>query len=109
MEIYPLLNEPGLGALIFTENKKIAKGPVIEEKERNRAALIIERINNHLYQKLDPFVYRHHIIRRFILVNDSVLKTAKGSIAIPQIQTRYSNLIANLISVFPHRQNVKIL
>lgn len=109
MEIYPLLNEPGLGALIFTADKKNAKGPVIEEKERNKAAQIIERINNHLYQKLDPFVYRHQIIRRFVLVNDSVLKTAKGSIAITQIQTRYSDLITNLVSVFPHRQNVKIL
>jgi acetylornithine/succinyldiaminopimelate/putrescine aminotransferase/predicted amino acid dehydrogenase/acyl-coenzyme A synthetase/AMP-(fatty) acid ligase len=99
LEFYPLLHEPGLAGLIFAG----------KYHTRQFYTRTINTVNDRLYRELDPFYYRHLILRRFALVHDPPPGTAKGSIARHEIRERYNDLIADLVSVFPTRENINTL
>lgn len=108
IEFLPLLHEPGLAALIFTQKKKA--GPIPSRaKSRQFFKQIIEKTNDKLFQELDSFTYRHHTLRRFAVVSYPVPLTAKGNISRQQIMDKYRDLISDLVGVFPNRKKVELL
>ena len=98
VEFFPLMNEPGLAALVFSP-----------EKTQDACKSLIESINNHLFRDMDPFSFKHHTLRRFALVREAVPLTAKGGVAFQKIKEEFAGLISELVSEFPVRENIGML
>ncbi|MFH0761013.1 MAG: aminotransferase class III-fold pyridoxal phosphate-dependent enzyme [Bacteroidota bacterium] len=97
ISFYPVQSKPGLAALIFIENKLIPAGKITERIIINGFSDLISEINTRLLNTLEPFEVRHRFISRFVLINGPVPKTVKGGVSQYKIETRYEEIIQNLI------------
>lgn len=97
IEWIPLVNIPGLAALVFVSTE-------VHQKE---IAAMIKNINEDLRQTIEPFEFTHRHIERFSLVNDSVPLTRKGTISKDQIYKKYAQIITELRNPFVFDQKIE--
>ncbi len=100
IEWIPLVNIPGLAALIFLPSSTI-------NNNQKEFASLIKNINEELKQSIEPFEYSHRHIERFSLVYDEVPLTRKGSVSKDQIYKKYGQLIAELRNPFIYDQKIE--
>ena len=95
-EFYPIINFPGISALLFINDSTIAQGPVIDSNLLKRYAGIIEGINNRLINTLEAFEYQHRHICRIAVINQEPPYTGKGTVSAKKIAINYHDLIDRL-------------
>lgn len=98
VELFAIKNTPGLGALLFIPNKSTANRIISDDKQINKYSQRIGEINATLYKTLEPFEYRHRVIRRFVLINKTVPKTEKGTLSQSKIEILFKDIINELIN-----------
>lgn len=109
IEFYALQNQPGLAALIFSSKESKKLDDIKNNRIHTYFKQAIKKINDTLFNTLDPFVYRHFTLRRFAIINKKVPKTAKGSIATNQIKKQFDETIKDLTGAFPVQKSIKTL
>lgn len=97
IEWIPLVNIPGLAALIF----------VSEEVRQKEIAALIKSINEDLRQTIEPFEYTHRHIERFRLISDEIPLTRKGTVSKDQIYKKYGQIITELRNPFVFDQQIE--
>jgi len=93
IEFYPLKNSPGLAALVFLGEASVREGIVTEKRTVQEYSRRIAEINTQLFHKLEPFEFRHRVIRRFALVNGAVPRTVKGNVSKYEIEVGFRDTI----------------
>jgi len=96
IEFFPVINFPGLSALLFIREPDICHGPVSDTTVLKRYACIVEGINNLLKTNIEPFEFNHRHICRIALINQPPPTTRKGTISVKEIQQTYADLIGRL-------------
>jgi acetylornithine/succinyldiaminopimelate/putrescine aminotransferase/predicted amino acid dehydrogenase/long-subunit acyl-CoA synthetase (AMP-forming) len=98
IEWIPLVNMPGLAALIFLNHTAVR----ISAKE---VSAVAKTINENLKLNCEPFEYSHRHLERFALISDDVPLTRKATVSKDQIYKVYQTLIADLKNpyVFSHK------
>ncbi len=97
IEWIPLVNIPGLAALIFLPEGTLQK----------EMAALIKNTNEDLKLNIEPFEYSHRHIERFSLVFDEVPLTRKGTVSKDQIYKKYGQIIAELRNPFVFDQKIE--
>ena len=95
-EFYPMVNFPGLSALLFVEEEDQPKGIITDQTMLKRYAGTIEGINDRLKERIEPFEFDHRHICRIAIVNQPPPLTRKGTISSKEIQLVYLSLIERL-------------
>jgi acetylornithine/succinyldiaminopimelate/putrescine aminotransferase/predicted amino acid dehydrogenase/acyl-coenzyme A synthetase/AMP-(fatty) acid ligase len=101
IEWIPLVNIPGLAALIFLPRS----GKANQQKE---IAALVKNINDELRQSIEPFEYLHRHVERLSLVYEEVPLTRKGTVSKDQIFKRYEQNIAELRNPLVFNQQIEI-
>lgn len=109
IEYYPVKNQPGLGALIFIENRSLPRDIVDDIPTIKTYSCLLAEINSSLYKILEPFEYRHRLVTRFMLVNSPVPKTRKGTVSKFQIETQFKDVIDALGDPFSQKAKAEIV
>lgn len=81
VEYFPVKTSPGLAALIFLARDSHRGEIVTEKRLLCEYSRLIAEVNARLFNELEPFEFRHRVIRRFALVNGAAPKTAKGNVS----------------------------
>jgi acetylornithine/succinyldiaminopimelate/putrescine aminotransferase/acyl-CoA synthetase (AMP-forming)/AMP-acid ligase II len=95
-EYYPLVNFPGLAALVFINDRTIPEGPVNDNGILKRFGGIFEEANYRLINTLEPFEFQHRHVCRIAVINHSPPTTGKGTVSVKQINTEFCELISHL-------------
>ncbi len=95
-EFYPMMNFPGLAALLFISDKSLPSGDVTDSRVLKKLSGNFEEINNRLINTIEPFEYQHRHVCRIAAVNESPPRTGKGTISVKLINTSYRELIGRL-------------
>lgn len=93
----------GIAALIFISDTLLPSGRVTDRKTIQKYYHQIKKINRALLQRLEPFEYEQRAIARFLLVNNPVDYTHKGTVSGFHIDTQFCNEKNDLI----HSNNPK--
>jgi acetylornithine/succinyldiaminopimelate/putrescine aminotransferase/predicted amino acid dehydrogenase/acyl-coenzyme A synthetase/AMP-(fatty) acid ligase len=106
IEVFPLAEEPGLGALIFLGAKPGSpsdEDPIAQDsiwlpshKIRQRIRGAIEARHERLVGTLDDFELRHLTIARFACIAESPPLTPKGNVSRQQIESKYREVLGAL-------------
>lgn len=102
IEWFPLINMPGLSALVF-------KGSNENAYDQKEIAAILKSLNDELKQKIEPFEFDHRHLERFALIGDTVPLTRKGTVSRDQIFKKYGQLISDLRNPFVYNRSVEII
>jgi acetylornithine/succinyldiaminopimelate/putrescine aminotransferase/predicted amino acid dehydrogenase/acyl-coenzyme A synthetase/AMP-(fatty) acid ligase len=95
-QFYPLINFPGLAALIFINDGSISPGQVNDARILKKFSGVFEEINNRLINTIEPFEFQHRHVCRIAIINTAPPKTGKGTISVKQINAEYHDLISRL-------------
>ncbi len=95
-EFYPMVNFPGLSALLFVQEEHIPDEVAKHADLLKKHAGIIEGINNRLKKSIEAFEFSHRHICRIALVYDRPPCTRKGTISSKEIILKYGELIVRL-------------
>ena len=95
-EFFPMVNFPGLSSLLFIEEKGQPAGILNQPSVLKRYAGVIEGINDHLKDRIEPFEFYHRHICRIALVNQPPPYTRKGTISSKEIRLGFDELIERL-------------
>jgi long-subunit acyl-CoA synthetase (AMP-forming) len=87
----------GVSALIFIDNKKIPTGRVHDKEIIDKYKRLITKTDKYLKENLEPFEYQQRRISRFLLINGTVNKTAKGDVSLYKIENKYKDEISDLL------------
>jgi acetylornithine/succinyldiaminopimelate/putrescine aminotransferase/predicted amino acid dehydrogenase/long-subunit acyl-CoA synthetase (AMP-forming) len=98
-EYYPMINYPGLAALLFICDNTVPPGPVNDSGTLKKLSGIIEEINNRLINTIEPFEFQHRHVCRIAAVNQAPPLTGKGTVSVKQINTEYRELISCLTDI----------
>jgi len=101
IEWIPLVNIPGLAALIFVNHK----GKAFRIKE---LASVVKGINEELKRKTEPFEYSHRHLERISITGDGVPVTRKGTFSKDQIRKKYEPIISELRNPFVYSQQIEV-
>lgn len=96
IELFPIKDRPGLGAIIFINRPEETDSVVLNASIKESFKSLIQTINNQLNDAIEPFEYNHRSIKRLIIVNSSVPRTAKGNASRHQIIESYQSYIKEL-------------
>ncbi|MBN2200305.1 MAG: aminotransferase class III-fold pyridoxal phosphate-dependent enzyme [Candidatus Aminicenantes bacterium] len=96
VEYFPMRDSPGLAALVFSNG-----GPVGPAAAGGKAALrdlskLVAETNTRLYETLEPFEFRHRVIRRLALTEGPAPRTVKGNVSRYRIEVTFRETIAGL-------------
>lgn len=97
LELFPLEDEPGLGALVFG-----ADGPGALERLRG----LFEARHEELRDRLEELELRHFTIGRFALVAGAAPRTAKGTVDRAAIIQSHRELVGALTQRFAHQPGI---
>jgi long-subunit acyl-CoA synthetase (AMP-forming) len=97
----------GISALIFINDKTIPKGRVTNKKIIRKITKTIKRTNKELLFKIEPFEYDHMLINRFLILNNKLPKSSKGTISKYKIDTKFKQEIDHLIKTYDTKSGVK--
>jgi len=95
-EYYPMVNFPGLSAILFIEEMDLPKGIINDSSVLKKYAGIIKGINDHLKNRIEPFEFFHRHICRIAIVNQPPPCTRKGTISSREIHLAFGELIERL-------------
>lgn len=101
IEWIPLVNIPGLSALIFLP----ASNKTGRQKE---IAALVKNTNEQLKRRIEPFEYAHRHIERIGYVYDEVPLTRKGTVSKNQIYKQFGQFIEELRNPFVFNQHIEI-
>jgi acetylornithine/succinyldiaminopimelate/putrescine aminotransferase/predicted amino acid dehydrogenase/long-subunit acyl-CoA synthetase (AMP-forming) len=96
VEFYPIINSPGLAALLFIDDSSITAGPVNDARILVKLSGIFEEVNTRLINRIEPFEFQHRHVCRIAVVNQLPPRTGKGTISVRQINTDFRELIRRL-------------
>lgn len=71
----------GIAALLFITDTRLPSGRITDKKTIQKYYHLIKKINRDLLQRLEPFEYEQRAIARFLLVNNPVDYTHKGTVS----------------------------
>jgi acetylornithine/succinyldiaminopimelate/putrescine aminotransferase/predicted amino acid dehydrogenase/acyl-coenzyme A synthetase/AMP-(fatty) acid ligase len=100
IEYFPVRSSPGLAALIFADFDAAPAGVVTDKGRLRDFGRLIAEINARLFDELEPFEFRHRVIRRFALVNGPAPRTGKGTVSRYGIETGFRDVLQVLTD--PH-------
>lgn len=97
IEYFPMRASPGLAALVFVgagpaAGPKIVTGRTVLGEFSRLAA----ETGTRLYESLEPFEFRHRVVRRLAVAPGAAPRTGKGSVSRYKIETEYRETIAAL-------------
>ena len=95
-EFYPIMNSPGLAALLFIDDDFVSPGLVTDNRILKKLSGIFEEANNRLITTVEPFEFQHRHVCRIAVVNRPPPRTGKGTISVKQINIDYRELISRL-------------
>jgi acetylornithine/succinyldiaminopimelate/putrescine aminotransferase/predicted amino acid dehydrogenase/acyl-coenzyme A synthetase/AMP-(fatty) acid ligase len=95
-EFYPIINFPGISALLFINDSTTLPGQVTDSRILKRYAGIVEGINNRLMFNLDTFEFQHRHVCRIAILNGQLPLTGKGSVSVREITSTHHSLIGRL-------------
>lgn len=93
LEFFPVRSSPGLAALIFAELGPAPPGLVTDKSRLRDLGRLIAEANARLYDELEPFEFRHRVIRRFALVNGRAPRTGKGTVSRCAIEAGFRDVL----------------
>lgn len=93
VEYFPVRTCPGLAALIFVELGAAPGGLVTDKRLLRDYAQLLAEVNARLLEEMEPFEFRHRVIRRFALVNGPVPRTGKGTVSRYGIETGFKAIL----------------
>lgn len=99
VQFYPVMNFPGLAALLFINDGSISSGQVNDARILKKFSGVFEEINNRLINTIEPFEFQHRHVCRIAIINMAPPKTGKGTISIKQINAEYNDLISSLTDI----------
>ena len=70
---------------------------------------LIKNINLKLVDTIEPFTFEHWAITRFLLINDEVFKTNKGTISRFKIVKYYESEIYDLLHSHDKKSGVRLI
>ena len=108
LEYLPLKGDFGLAAMIFLGEKEEGISTLVKDKHKiDYYKSLIKEINNDLFTKLEPFEFKHRKIKRFILMDGTSPKTAKGTVSARKLHVDYPELIQELTdNLSEQKQNI---
>jgi acetylornithine/succinyldiaminopimelate/putrescine aminotransferase/predicted amino acid dehydrogenase/acyl-coenzyme A synthetase/AMP-(fatty) acid ligase len=95
-EFYPIINFPGISALLFICESNVPHGQVEDSRILKRYAGIVEGINNRLMHTLETFEFQHRHVCRIAILNQEPPLTGKGSVSVKEIAITFHDLIDRL-------------
>ncbi len=95
-EFYPVMNFPGLAALLFINDSFSSCRAVTDNTLLKKIRSNFEEINNRLINSIEPFEYQHRHVCRFVVFNEPPPRTGKGTISVKQINVSYREIIGRL-------------
>jgi acetylornithine/succinyldiaminopimelate/putrescine aminotransferase/predicted amino acid dehydrogenase/long-subunit acyl-CoA synthetase (AMP-forming) len=95
-EFYPMVNSPGLSALLFTDEQDQPAGIITGHSILKKYAGTVEGINDRLKERIEPFEFDHRHICRIAIVNQHPPLTRKGTISSGDIHLTFGSLIERL-------------
>ena len=98
-QFYPVMNFPGLAALVFINDGSISSGQVNDARILKKFSGVFEEINNRLINIIEPFEFQHRHVCRIAIINMAPPKTGKGTISVKQINAEYHDLISRLTDI----------
>jgi acetylornithine/succinyldiaminopimelate/putrescine aminotransferase/predicted amino acid dehydrogenase/acyl-coenzyme A synthetase/AMP-(fatty) acid ligase len=93
VEYFPVKTNPGLAALIFVGPGSGPGGVVTDTRLLRDYAQLIAETNARLFDELEPFEFRHRVVRRFAVVSGPVPTTGKGTVSRYGIETGFRDLL----------------
>lgn len=105
-EFYPVINHPGLAALLFVKEDSVDPGIITDIRIMQKIAGAIEEVNNRLINTIEPFEFQHRHICRIALINQSPPQTGKGTISTKQINSDYHDLVSRLKDTRTERSGI---
>jgi len=94
IEFFPLKEEPGLAALVYT-----GTAPVDTRVARRVKALLDDR-HERLYLELEDFEFRHLTVARFACVQGEPPRSTKGTVKIKRLTEEQQEIIGRLTGVY---------
>jgi len=107
IEYFPMKCKPGLVALLFITDTEHDNGLITNKALIDKYAVIIESINIHQDNKLEPFEKQHFLISRIILINSDFPSTVKGNPSRFKIQSRYADTIEKAVGLLSNDAAIK--
>lgn len=101
IEWIPLVNIPGLAALIFLS-------PPATRTQQKEIGALIKNTNEGLKQNIEPFEYTHRHLERFSLVYEQVPLSPKGTVSKDQTYKKYEQIISDLRNPFVYDHKIEI-
>ncbi|MEI7726385.1 MAG: aminotransferase class III-fold pyridoxal phosphate-dependent enzyme [Bacteroidota bacterium] len=95
-EFFPMVNFPGLSALLFVDEPGQPEGIMTQPAVLKKYASVIEGLNDRLKDRIEPFEFYHRHICRIALVNQPPPCTRKGTISSKEIYLTYEEVIERL-------------
>ncbi len=112
LELYPLSEEPGLAALVFTDDesddpaeldpgagRRDGDQAARRERLKNRVKALLDDRHERLFLELEDFEFRHLTIARFACVVGDPPRSTKGTVRASQVEADHRTLIQLLTGV----------
>jgi acetylornithine/succinyldiaminopimelate/putrescine aminotransferase/predicted amino acid dehydrogenase/acyl-coenzyme A synthetase/AMP-(fatty) acid ligase len=96
VEYFPMRDSPGLAALVFVAGGTEAIVTVTDKGVLGEFSRLVAGTNARLFKDLEPFEFRHRVVRRLALVAGAVPRTRKGSISRTGIETGFRETLSGL-------------
>jgi acetylornithine/succinyldiaminopimelate/putrescine aminotransferase/predicted amino acid dehydrogenase/acyl-coenzyme A synthetase/AMP-(fatty) acid ligase len=96
VEYFPMRDSPGLTALVFVAGGPEALVTVTDKGVLGEFSRLVAGTNARLFKDLEPFEFRHRVVRRLALVAGAVPRTRKGNVSRSGIEACCRETIAGL-------------
>jgi len=94
LEFYPLEEEPGLAALVYTGDERV------DASLRRRVKALIHDRHERLYLELEDFEFRHLTADRFACVEGEPPQSTKGTVKSREVAVQHRDLVARLTGIY---------
>jgi acetylornithine/succinyldiaminopimelate/putrescine aminotransferase/predicted amino acid dehydrogenase/acyl-coenzyme A synthetase/AMP-(fatty) acid ligase len=96
VEYFPMRDSPGLAALVFPNGGPAGPGAAAGKAALRELSKLVAETNTRLYETLEPFEFRHRVIRRLALAEGPPPRTVKGNVSRYRIEAACRETIAGL-------------
>jgi acetylornithine/succinyldiaminopimelate/putrescine aminotransferase/predicted amino acid dehydrogenase/acyl-coenzyme A synthetase/AMP-(fatty) acid ligase len=97
VEYFPMRDSPGLAALVFVGGGPGALAAATDKGLLGEFTRLVAGTNARLFKDLEPFEFRHRVVRRLAIVAGAVPRTRKGNVSRSGIEAGCRETIAGLI------------
>lgn len=103
IEFFPLREEPGLAALVYTGDA------LVDRRLVRRVKALLEDRHERLYLELEDFEFRHLTVARFACVAGEPPRSTKGTVKIKEVASENRDTIDLLTGSYRKRPDIKLL